>query len=359
MSGTSMDGVDAIVARFDHNAVSLPCTLKSVYPDELRQRLRTAVTTPAEAGIDEVGELDTWVGECFASAVTELLERANLQPADIVAIGSHGQTLRHRPDAAHRFTMQIGNPAIIATSTGIDTIADFRRSDVALAGQGAPLVPPFHQWLFRSAEEHRTVLNIGGIANLTVLPASGGNVSGFDTGPGNTLLDAWILKHHSESFDDAGRWASTGSVDDDLLQAFMSDEWFSAVPPKSTGVELFNLNWIKRFGTASLSPADVQATLLELTAVSVAAAVDSWAPDASRVYVCGGGVHNEHLMSRLRARLDPRSVESTAQAGLDPDWVEAAAFAWLAMRYRHDLPGNLPRVTGASRETILGAAYRA
>lgn len=357
MSGTSMDGVDAVISSFDEQAATLVCSHKHDYPNELRDRLRAAISFPDAVGADTVGELDTWIGECFRDAVLELLTKSGMDRAAITAIGSHGQTLRHRPDAEHPFTLQIGDPSIIASATGILTVADFRRADVALGGQGAPLVPPFHQWLLQTSDEDRIVLNIGGIANVTVLPASGKNTIGFDTGPGNTLLDAWIFNHHGSRFDDRGSWAADGSVIDALLQRLLADSWFDKPPPKSTGVEYFNLEWLHAFGVDAQAPRDIQATLAELTAASIVRAIDAWAPATTSVYQCGGGVHNLDLASRLRERLRPRTFLSTASAGLDPDWVEAQAFAWLAMRRLKLLPGNLAAVTGASRDAILGAIY--
>ncbi len=359
MSGTSMDGVDAVIARFDQHSVSLDASLKADFPEELRNRLRAAVSDPGHTGIDEVGELDTWVGECFADAANELLRRARHAQSAITAIGSHGQTLRHRPDSPHRFTLQIGNPAVIAARTGIDTVADFRRADVAEGGEGAPLVPPFHRWLFHSTDEDRAVLNIGGIANLTVLPAAGDPVTGFDTGPGNTLLDAWIRHHRGAPFDDDGRWAASGDVDEGLLERCLDDAYFAVTPPKSTGVEHFNFDWIEQLDVGGIAGEDVQATLAELTAVSIGEAIRNWAPGTMRLFVCGGGVHNSDLLARLWRRANVSEIEHTGAAGLDPDWVEAAAFAWLAMRHLDGQAGNLPGVTGARRETILGARYPA
>ena len=359
MSGTSMDGVDAVVARFGQRSVALDASLKFDYPEELQRRLRAAVSNPEQAGIDEVGELDTWVGECFADAANELLHSAQLSTAAVDAIGSHGQTLRHRPDCEHRFTMQIGNPAVIAARTGIDTVADFRRADVAEGGEGAPLVPPFHRWLFHSADENRVVLNIGGIANLTILPASGDDVTGFDTGPGNTLLDAWTRRHRGSAFDDDGQWSASGRIDERLLGRFLDDAYFAAAPPKSTGVEHFNIDWVDRFDVVDIAVEDVQATLAELTAASIAEALRRWAPATAQVFACGGGAHNSDLLARLERRVDTALIDDTGAAGLDPDWVEAAAFAWLAMRHLHARPGNLPGVTGARREVVLGARYPA
>ncbi|MDX1517072.1 MAG: anhydro-N-acetylmuramic acid kinase [Woeseiaceae bacterium] len=359
MSGTSMDGVDAVLAAFGEQTVTLAGTCKRDYPDELRQRLRQTVTEPQRATADELGTLDAWVGQCFSAAARTLMSRAGVDKTDVRAIGSHGQTVLHQPHGEHPFTLQIGNPAVIAATTGIDTVADFRRSDMALGGQGAPLVPIFHDWLFRETGTTRGVLNIGGIANVTVLPQGTDDVSGFDTGPGNTLLDAWIGQHDGSPYDDGGRWAATGSVDDALLARLLADPYFALPPPKSTGTDYFNLAWLERYLPDGLAAPDVQATLVELTAASVADAVDRWAPATSQIFACGGGVHNAQLIERLRARLQARPVDTTAALGLDPDWVEATAFAWLAMRRVHGETGNLPSVTGASRATVLGAVYLA
>ncbi|MBT8098921.1 MAG: anhydro-N-acetylmuramic acid kinase [Gammaproteobacteria bacterium] len=357
MSGTSMDGVDAVVAKFGANSAELVCSFKQNYPTQLRELLRNIVTSPETAGVDAIGELDTWIGECFRDAVIGLLTRADLDPADIEAIGSHGQTIRHRPDAAHPFTLQIGNPSIIASSTGIPTVADFRSADLALGGQGAPLVPPFHHWLLQSADEDRVVLNIGGIANVTVLPSDDSTISGFDTGPGNTLLDAWIFQHREVMFDDRGSWSAGGTLIDELLRQLLDDPWFDQPPPKSTGVEYFNLLWLENFDVSTYDPRDVQATLCEFTAASIEHAISNWAGTTVSVYLCGGGVHNTNLVERLGERLRPRNLQTTESVGLDPDWVEAMAFAWLAKRRLDSEPGNLPSVTGASRAAILGAIH--
>ncbi len=358
MSGTSMDGIDAVVVEFGAHTVTMLAAHEARYPEELRRRLGAAVEHPGHCGVDEFGQLDTWVGECFRDAALALIAAAKIDARRIRAIGSHGQTLRHGPAETHPYTVQIGNPAIIAAGTGVDTVADFRRADLALGGQGAPLVPRFHDWLFRTPDENRAIVNIGGIANVTVLPAGDGPVTGFDTGPGNTLLDAWIRRTRERPFDDGGEWAQGGSVDEDLLGRLLAEPWFGAPPPKSTGPELFNLEWLLPFGVATANPRDVQATLAELTAASIAHALTARAEPLSRAYVCGGGARNRDLMRRLASRLGDVEVDSTAAAGLDPDWVEAAAFAWLAKRRIEGLPGNLPAVTGASRATVLGGVYR-
>ena len=358
MSGTSMDGIDAVLASFDDAAV-LHQSLSFDYPAELRGRLFDARSRPASCGLDELGHLDVAVGECFRDAALALLQRAGRKAAEITAIGSHGQTLRHRPDAGKPFTLQIGDPTIIAAGTGIDTVADFRRMDIALGGQAAPLLPPFHDWLFRDQSTHRVVVNIGGIANVTVLPAGDGAVTGFDTGPGNTLLDAWVRWHNDSAYDTDGEWAASGKVDAALLEAMSRDPYFAAAPPKSTGFERFNLDWLSAFEPGDAAPADVQATLAELTAKTIADAIVTYAPATAEVFVCGGGASNADLLRRLSARLPDAQVAPTSAAGVDPEWIEATAFAWLAMRRLEGLPGNLPAVTGARSEAVLGAVYHA
>jgi anhydro-N-acetylmuramic acid kinase len=359
MSGTSMDGIDAALVRFGDHTVATVASASYDYPQQLRTQLYAASCDPHACGVDQLGELHTWTGECFRDASIALLERTDV-PADRVrAIGSHGQTIRHQPGATHRFTLQIGNPAIIASGTGIDTVADFRVADMALGGQGAPLAPAFHDWLFRHESDDRVVLNIGGIANITVLPTGGKNATGFDTGPGNTLLDAWTRKHKDEPYDDAGHWAASGNVNDALLSHWLSDTYFSREGPKSTGFEYFNLARFDGPETDAIVPADVQATLAELTAISVADCIRRTANASSSVYVCGGGAHNDYLLARIAAHLPDVTLATTAAVGLDPDNVEAVAFAWLAMRRLEAQPGNLPSVTGASRPAILGAVHKA
>ncbi len=357
MSGTSMDGIDAALVRFGEHAVDVVATHEQPYPDTLRQALRRAVETPVDQPIDDIGSLDRQVGERFRDAALALLEASGVDAADVAAIGSHGQTIRHQPDAIAPYSLQIGNPATIASGTGISTVADFRSADIAAGGQGAPLVPPFHAWLFGADPCNRVILNLGGIANVTLLRADGSPVVGFDTGPGNTLLDAWIRKHRNRAFDRDGAWAAGGSCIDDLLDRLLTCPYFEHEPPKSTGLEEFNLDWLARHEIDAYAPEDVQATLAELTARSVADAVRRHAPATRDLFVCGGGAHNSELMRRLGRNLAGTSIESTAAAGLDPDWVEAAAFAWLAMRTMNDETGNLPSVTGASRKVVLGAIH--
>lgn len=359
MSGTSMDGIDAALVSFTDDAIDIRATCKHDYPDDLVRELLSARQDTHLKHPADVPGLHRRVGECFCDAANALLARSGTDAADVTAVGSHGQTLRHEPNADEPFSLQIGDPAIIAAGTGITTVADFRSADIRLGGQGAPLAPAFHEWLFREPGTRRIVLNIGGIANVTVLPADDAMTTGFDTGPGNTLLDAWIRKHEGMPYDTDGAWGATGSVDAALLAQMLADPYFELPAPKSTGFEYFNLEWLERFPVAGVAPADVQASLCALTAKSVARAVESNAGNQCDVFVCGGGAHNAAMMQSLRSELPACRVETTAIAGLDPDWVEAAAFAWLAMRTLAGLPGNLPGVTGASKAAVLGVVHEA
>ena len=354
MSGTSMDGIDAVVASFDDTGMNIVATHERPYAETLRYALLKAVATPMDQPLDNIGSLDRQVGESFRDAALEVLEKSGIAAREIRAIGSHGQTVRHQPDAVTPYTLQIGNPDIIAAGTGITTVADFRSADIAVGGQGAPLVPPFHHWLFGSADTDRVILNIGGIANITVLKSDGSPVIGFDTGPGNTLLDRWIRKHRKEPFDRGGDWAATGTCVDGLLEQLMSFGYFDLQPPKSTGLEEFNLDWLQQYPLASYDPADVQATLSELTAKSVSDAIERYVPETTELFVCGGGAHNKDMLSRLRRRLPDTIIDTTEVIGLHPDWVEASAFAWLAMRTINKQTGNLPSVTGAISKVVLG-----
>ncbi len=357
MSGTSVDGIDAVLAEFGDATMTLAASYSYPYPDRLQDDLRQAMRQADAVGAERLGELHVRVGGAFRDAVVAMLDDAGVDAGTVRAIGSHGQTLWHRPSGPYPFTLQIGDAATIAIGTGIDTVADFRSTDVALGGEGAPLVPPFHAWLFGNPDEDRVVLNLGGIANVTVLPA-GQAVTGFDTGPGNTLLDAWARLHLGASYDDRGAFAEGGRVNDGLVEDVLADPWFARPPPKSTGFEYFNLDWLRSFSAGGLPPRDVQASLAEITARSIAEAVGRWAPGTRRMVACGGGVANDDLMRRLRRALPNVRLGTTSEMGLDPELVEASAFAWLAMRHVHGLTGNLPSVTGARRSAVLGALYR-
>jgi anhydro-N-acetylmuramic acid kinase len=358
MSGTSMDGIDAALISFGDKSLEIIATHQHEYPAGLRRQLIAARSDASLRYCDDVPDLHMQVGECFRDAAIEVLSSADADASTVVAIGSHGQTLRHEPDADDPYSLQIGDPDIIATGTGITTIADFRRADIELGGQGAPLAPAFHEWLFRRSGKIRVVVNIGGIANITVLPANGRDTTGFDTGPGNTLLDAWIHEQEGRDYDHDGQWGASGQTIATLLERLMADSYFAAPAPKSTGFEHFNLDWLASNGASDFAPVDVQATLCQLTVDSISAAIRETAPDATDVLVCGGGAHNRDIMARLQVALPGATVQSTAVAGLDPDWVEAAAFAWLAMRHVAGQPGNLPSVTGAGHPTILGTVHR-
>jgi len=354
-----MDGIDAALVRFGDSTLDMIATHQLDYPAEVRRQLLAERSNSALRYCNDVPELHQRVGECFRDAANELLTDAGQDASSVAAVGSHGQTLRHEPNAIEPFSLQIGDPDVIASGTGITTIADFRRDDIELGGQGAPLAPAFHEWLFHHEKRTRVVLNIGGIANITVLPGEGADTIGFDTGPGNTLLDAWHEKHRRDAFDHDGAWAASGAVDGELLARLLADQYFAVEPPKSTGFEYFNLDWLSQAGTEDIQHADVQATLCELTARSIAAAIAAVAPGKVEVLVCGGGVHNAELMRRLASAMPATDIRSTASAGLDPDWVEAAAFAWLAMRRMQELSGNLPSVTGARRAAVLGTVHAA
>jgi len=362
MSGTSMDGIDAALVDFGKHQCKLLATHSAHYPEALRSALLQASRHPDECTVDLLGDLDQWVGECFRDAAKSLLGASPVGADEVTAIGSHGQTLRHQPEATRPFTLQIGDPNVIATGTGIATVADFRRADVALGGQGAPLASAFHQWLFADPASRRVILNIGGIANVTLLPGTLAQASGFDTGPGNTLLDSLARENLKAPYDAGGAWAASGNASGELLQIMLADEYFALPAPKSTGFEYFNNDWLnarlRSLGTTTLAAVDVQATLSELSARSIAAAILGGMPAVDEVFVCGGGVHNPDLLQRIANCLAPATVASTAACGLHPDWVEAAAFAWLAMRRLDGKPGNLPAVTGASRPELLGAVYR-
>ena len=354
MSGTSMDGIDAALVSFGDASVAIHATHSEPYPQDLQDALLIAIREPLDLELDTSGELDRRVGECFRDAALAVIDKSKVSRQEIVAIGSHGQTLRHQPNAVEPFSLQIGNAKIIAAGTGTTTVANFREADIAVGGQGAPLVPPFHQWLFGSGDSDRVIVNIGGIANITVLPAGGLGILGFDTGPGNGLMDAWISQHHGKPYDQEGVWAASGSVVESLLAEFLGDPYFRLRPPKSTGFEYFNPNWLHSFDIDRFAAADVQTTLCELSAATIATAINESAGNTGEVFICGGGVHNTELMRRLDQHLSAATVSSTQSVGLDPDWVEAVAFAWLAMRTMHGQTGNLPSVTGASHKVVLG-----
>lgn len=365
ISGTSADGIDAALVRFGGDGNDSRCELVHgrtyAWPEAVRARLIALGQGAAIDSIDEIGTLDVHIGERFAAAALELAGEAGIAASRVRAIGSHGQTVRHRPagagfDGIHPFTMQLGDAHVIAERSGITTVADFRRRDVAAGGHGAPLLPALHNALLHSAHEDRAVLNLGGIANFTLLPQRG-DVRGFDTGPANALMDAWCARHTGRAFDAGGDFAAQGRCDPRLLRRLLDEPWFALPPPKSTGREVFHLDWVQARLQGDETPADVQATLLELTAASVADALRTQQPGTRRVLACGGGVHNVRLLQRIAAHLPQVVVESTAAHGVDPDFVEAMGFAWLARQALSGSPGNLPSVTGARGPRVLGVVY--
>ena len=354
MSGTSLDGVDAVLLKFSDRTHRIVGESFTPFEDSLRAKL-LALHQPQSDEIHEAAVLGNELARIYARAVRDLLRKTRTSPASVQAIGCHGQTIRHRPDA--RYTIQLGNGALLAELTRNIVVCDFRSRDIAAGGEGAPLVPAFHQAMFANAKVHRVIVNIGGIANLTDLGSVA--IQGFDTGPGNMLMDAWIQRHLGKTFDRDGEWAQGGSCIHGILRKLIDDKFFSRIPPKSTGRELFNLAWLDKHLSGKENPRDVQATLLELTALSIARAIESHCNGVEEVYVCGGGAANPALMARISATLPGVPIATTAKLGIDPDWVEASAFAWLARQALLLQPGNLPSVTGATGPRILGAIYPA
>lgn len=353
ISGTSADGIDAALLRASPR-IEVVAARTTPYDPTLRETILRVSQTDAKLDLDDFGALDTAIGEAFATAALGLLAETGVDTTAVRAIGSHGQTLRHRPRPPHRFTLQVGDPHVIAEHTGIDVVADFRRRDVAAGGEGAPLMPAFHAAVLGDSKEDRAVLNLGGIGNLTLLPTTG-PVRGFDTGPANGLMDAWCRRHTGRDYDEAGIWAASGTVVPRLLDRCMAEPWLALPPPKSSGRDQFHLGWLEALFDGGEDPRDVQATLLELSARSIVDALRATQANTRRLIACGGGVHNAALMARLAALLPGVEVESSAAHGLDPDAVEAAGFAWLAWQTLEGRPGNRPEVTGAVGPRVLGA----
>lgn len=351
MSGTSMDALDAVLVDFATgvqlvNQVTLPI------PTLLQQQSR-ALNHHSDSDLEKCLVLDRQWGYLFADAVVKLLEKSATSAQDVIAIGSHGQTVRHAPSEQYAYTLQIGDPNTIAEITGIDVVADFRRRDIAAGGQGAPLAPAFHQAIFASAKENRAVVNIGGMANITQL--FGKQTIGFDSGPGNVLMDYWINKHQNQPFDRNGLWAASGNVLPKLLKKMLEDSYFAMLPPKSTGREQFDSPWLEQFNLDNERPQDVQATLAELTARSICDVISA---EAHAIYVCGGGAFNRYLLQRIQA-LSQKKVTTTEKLGVPPAYLEAMAFAFFARQTINHKAGNIPSVTGAKGERILGGIYQA
>lgn len=364
MSGTSLDGIDAVLVRFENEQVTVLESICLPLPSNLKDEIKSLIN-PTTNEINRLTALDVQLGKIFAAAVNQLIDKANIKKEQVVAIGSHGQTIRHLPTAEHPSTLQITDPNIIAEETGITTVADFRRRDMAAGGQGAPLVPAFHEQIFRDTKKNRVILNLGGIANITLLPADTNiPATGFDTGPANTLINHWIQQHQNKSYDESGKWASSGKVNESFLQQLLNDEFFNLSPPKSTGTEYFSPAWLthKLSEFPFLAAEDVQASLTAFTAITINDAINQYATKIAgvdEVIVCGGGVHNEFLLQQLKQYLPNIEINSSAKYGLDPDYIEATAFAWLAKQTLEHKPGNLPGVTGAKQSVILGGVYYA
>lgn len=355
MSGTSLDGIDAALVQF---ADGVPTTLAvhyTPYPDTVRMEA-LGLHSSGKDELHRAALLANQLAHLHAQAVDALLANARCAPSQVVAQGCHGQTLRHCP--ASGYTLQLNSPALLAELTGIAVVADFRSRDVAAGGQGAPLVPAFHSTVFHSAQTHRAILNIGGIANLTNLPPRG-VITGFDCGPGNMLLDAWVRRHLDLPYDANGNWGRSGKLDAKLMDRMLAHRFFAASPPKSCGREQFGLDWLDELLNGMEAPPDVQRTLMELTAQSAADAIQKWCGSVESLYLCGGGARNEGLIEALRASLPGISINLTDALGVPADWVEAVAFAWLARQHVLGLPGNLPHVTGARGSRILGAYFPA
>jgi anhydro-N-acetylmuramic acid kinase len=390
MSGTSIDGIDAALVAFEDGK----CQLLAQHLQPMSAKLTAQLHQLCRPSNDEVtalAKIEQPLAQAFALACQQLLAKTPYTASDVTAIGSHGQTIRHHPE--HGFTLQIGDANILAALTNIDTVADFRRKDMALGGQGAPLVPAFHQAVFQHPTLNRAIVNIGGLANITYLPSLEQDkpVIGYDTGPGNTLLDTWFTTKNksTKGYDENGQWAKSGVIIQPLLSLLLQHPYFALLPPKSTGRELFNLAWLQSYLDGDVdntrqiySDADVQRTLTRFTAVSIANEVTKLQQASTlnnsntldkksdldksdsldkntEVYICGGGAANPLLMADLAQLLPHSPAMTTAEIGIDPDWVEAIAFAWLAKQHMHKQPGNLPAVTGASRTAILGAFYPA
>lgn len=364
ISGTSVDTVDAVIASFE--AITGSTRLLHTHGHPVPLRLRRELLEVAASGrttLARIARLDVEVGHLFADAALSVIEGAGLGPGDIAAVGSHGQTVRHEPGGRFPSTTQIGDPNVIAHRTGIITVADFRRRDVAAGGQGAPLAPAFHQAVMSHPSARRAIVNLGGIANVTLLDpieSAASGPLGFDCGPANGLLDAWARRHLDAPFDEDGNWAAQGAVYGPLLEKMLTDPYFSLPAPKSTGRGYFDEGWIDgqlRSAGQAVAPVDVQRSLCELTAATVAASLEACGARTDEVYLCGGGVHNRTLVEHLSARLSPRKVMRTDVLGISADYVEAAAFAWLAKCALEGIPGNRPSVTGATEPVVLGGVY--
>jgi anhydro-N-acetylmuramic acid kinase len=355
MSGTSLDGIDAALVDLSEASPRLIACHYQPYAEPLKEAL-LALHQVSHNELHQAQIISNRLARDYADATLLLLSKAGVPAAQVQAIGCHGQTVRHRPE--HGYTIQLNNAALLAELTGIHVVSDFRSRDIAARGQGAPLVPAFHNKVLRHPDIHRVIVNIGGIANLTDL-APGKETSGFDSGPGNLLMDAWITRHQGKAYDKDGAWAASGKIIPDLLHRLLTEPYFAMQPPKSTGRDLFSLAWLQVYLNGNEAHEDVQATLLALTGESIAAAVQRYCAGAEEIYLCGGGAHNEALVSYLQRAMPRYRILKTEALGIAADWMEAIAFAWLAQQTLHLKPGNLPSVTGARHPCVLGAIYPA
>ena len=356
MSGTSMDAIDAALVEFDSKAI-LKLYREYAIDSSLKHQIRLINDKSA---LGHIADMDHELGHLFANAVNDLLKEADISSDEIVAIGSHGQTILHKPAAIHNTSIQISDPNIICAETGITTITDFRRMDMAHGGQGAPLASAFHQYQFQQDDKSIVILNIGGIANITLLPGNNSNVIGYDTGPGNGLLDDWTQLNKDEDYDKDGLWAGSGSENSTLLKQLLNDDYFSLPAPKSTGREYFNLEWLKGYFSKhdpEIPPENIQATLLKLSAITICNAIQEYANEYDAVLVCGGGAYNPLLLRTVQDLIPEIKVSTTTEYGLTPDCIEAVAFAWLAKQRIESKTANIPSVTGANKTVLLGGIY--
>ena len=358
MSGTSMDGIDAVLVDLSEGKVNVLQKHSEDFPNKLKEKLDQLIRT-FQTDLLTLGEIDHQLALCYAKTANNLVEKSGVSRSQIRAIGCHGQTVFHSPLSEHPFTMQLGDGNLIAAKTEITTVTDFRRMDMALGGNGAPLAPGFHQAFLNSNKEKRGILNLGGIANLTITADQETNVIGFDSGPANCLMDTWIYKIKNKKYDNGGNWAKSGKIIPELLDRMLKEEYFQKTAPKSTGRELFNLNWLNDH--LKLLPTykdvDVQSTLLELTAVTVSNSVIKSNHKLDAIYTCGGGAYNDYLLERLQHHMPNVKISTTDELGVSVQLVESIAFAWLAMQRINKQHGNLPSVTGASQNALLGAIY--
>ncbi len=361
MSGTSMDAIDAVLVQF--NADGLPNTVAChtlAFPTLLKADLTAIIQTSWTGSLRHIASLNATLGSIYAEAAEALIQESGIPKEKIHAIGNHGQTIWHQPDDEPHFSWQLGDANRISELTGVTTVADFRNRDIAAGGEGAPLVPAFHKAVFSHATKNRVILNIGGIANISLVSPTLDTL-GFDTGPGNSLLDSWCLENQNQPYDKGGAWGASGKIIVSLRDELMKDDFFKRGYPKSTGKEHFNLQWLKQHLNSSMKPEDIQATLVEVTALSITAGINLASKSnklkVDEVYVCGGGSKNLYLMKRLKELIETAVFEKTDAIGVDSDWVEAIAFAWLARQTMLGLPGNLPSATGATNYRVLGAIY--